>query len=174
MSTWTGPRDISKIPDRDSVKIVTPDGHAIDELDGESKLSRQFQWIKKLGFGTIFFFVTGICSALLLVVNLATPAVKQGEINGSTNTRLDGIAATQKESDERHTKALLDGMTEIKDLIKKQSEDMRQSQQHFDQQLIEVRQDTKGLWNWIGTLKIDIGELKGRVTVVEAVRPKDK
>lgn len=179
-------RRIGERARRGTITRVTP-GDDYNENHSEAKVRKQVRWIKdNLGLGTVFVFVTAVCTTLLLIVNLATPAVKQGEINGTTTRALDALTKAQQDNKEEQSRALAaataqqskelaGAVNEIKamvkqslDLAQQNQAEMRSMRESSERQLIEVRQDTKALWNWLG-------ELKNKITTVEAevkLRPK--
>lgn len=153
----TGFNDVRNL--RDAATLITPTGESIDDY-GEAKLTTQWRSLKKIGLGTIFFILTGIASTTIAIEQLVSPAIGQAKQNGITNSRLDSIAATQKENDERQArlakesedrqnKALLDGLARIETAVGVQGTALGQ-----------LRQDTMGLWKWATALDGRIGMLE--------------
>ena len=175
-----GVTDARRFGEPKDIKILTPGGQSI-VAHSEWKMAREYEWVKKLGLKVVFSFIAAVATVTVLIVQLATPAVKQGEINGATTKALDNLTTTQKDAEDRQSKALLEGLNEIKVLVKQTNDlsisnrdEVRATRESTERQLIEVRQDTKGLWNWLGELKLQQGEMKGRLTVLESQRPKEK
>ena len=69
-------RRIGERARRGTITRVTP-GDDYNENHSEAKVRKQVRWIKdKLGLGTVFTFVTAVAGTVLVIVQLASPAVE--------------------------------------------------------------------------------------------------
>jgi len=167
-------RRIGERAHREPITVVTPVGD-YNENHSEAKLTKQVRWIKdKLGLGTVFTFVTAVAGTVLVIVQLASPAVEQGKINGTTNAKIDNLAVAQRDSEDRQAKALAVAIEEIKTLLKDQSsvtlqtrDDLRSMRESNDRRFDMMTQKVDSTWNWMI-------ELKNRVGMIEAQQKKEK
>jgi len=142
------------------------EGHL--EAEAEAEMTRQFRWIKQnLGLGAILGAVATFLSALAVIVLIASPAVKQGEINGATLKAIDTLVVAQKENKEEQAKALSDAVTRIEtlvnrsvDLAQANREDMRSMRESLERRLGLVEQKTDSNWNWMTDLKTRVGQVE--------------
>lgn len=156
----------------DGTNILTAGGQSIEDYGGW-KVTAQLHWIRKLGLATVFTFMTAIFTGTVLVEQLASPAVRQGEINGATAKAVEGLATTQKESDERQavlrkeaeerqSKALIDGLARIEVAIGAQGNEL-------SRRLSSLEDKQVSMWNNMVEMKNRIGFLE-----VEKERQKNK
>lgn len=155
----------------DDNRIVTA-GAEYNQDHNEAKMIEQFRWVKKIGLGPVFFFVTAVCTSLLLIVELATPAVKQSEINGTTNARLESLATAQRETKEEQAKALAEGIARIEAKVGESNVlsgrsleenrllrgEVQAIRAEFGGRLGLVEQKTDSQWNLMVELRTRIGQ----------------
>ncbi len=152
--------------------ISTP-GDEYNQSYSPWKIVRQMKAIKdtikeQVGLGSVIGTISLICSAITVIVLIGTPAVRQGELNGTYGAQIDRLVIAQKDNDERQTKQLNEAVTRIEagikqavDLALQNREEMRSMRTSTDGAFVELRQDTKGLWKWATSID-------GRVGVLEA------
>lgn len=145
----------------DEHKILTP-GDEYNESHKGWRIVRQARALKEhFGFGTVFGLIA-------VFISLATPIAYQSKTNGANAAAIENLAKAQQDSKADTQKAINDAVQRIEtqinksvELSEKNATELRSIRESQERQFIEVRQDTKALWNWMG-------ELKNKITTVEA------
>lgn len=162
MSTATG--TLTEIGQRQREKdsnISTGERRHTDR-NGEWKVVRQVKGIKQhIGLGSII-------GTVALIVAVGTPAVKQGQINGTQAQAIDNLAKTQKESDERSSRALSEavqrieaGIKEAVNLAQENRAEVRSMRETQERKIDAMQLKVDSTWNWMV-------ELKNRIGMIEA------
>jgi hypothetical protein len=168
MGAPTIPAWISRGKQRDdSNDILTPNAE-YNEYYSEARLTQQVRWIKQnLGIGAILGGCALFLSALVAVVTLAGPAVRQGEINGSTTRAVEALGVAQRENREESAHALAEAVTRIETLVNKSvgiaeqtHGEMIAMRESNERKLSSLEDKQLSMWNWMVDLKSRVGMIE--------------
>lgn len=171
--------------------IITPDEYN-DNHQGW-KVTREYRWIKdKLGLRTVFMFITAVAGTTLVIVQLAAPAVKQGEINGDVKRAVESLATAQTQGKEEQARAMTAlteqqsqalakavadmqasqvrieaGVTKAVSIAEENRSEISRQSERTERRMDKISDKADAAWNWML-------ELKGRVQEVESKQRKEK
>jgi len=155
-------------------------------------VAREYHWIKeRLGLRTVFMFITAVAGTTLVIVQLAAPAVKQGEINGATTRAIDNLSVLQAQAKEEQAKALATatdqqakaladalalvqasqarieaGVNRAIGIAEENRSEISRQSERSERRMDKISDKADAAWNWML-------ELKGRVQQVEAKQQKE-
>jgi len=175
----------------DNTNILTP----VEQYNEGHKgwlVAREYHWIKeRLGLRTVFMFITAVAGTTLVIVQLAAPAVKQGEINGATTRAIDNLSVLQAQAKEEQAKALATatdqqakaladalalvqasqarieaGVNRAIGIAEENRSEISRQSERSERRMDKISDKADAAWNWML-------ELKGRVQQVEAKQQKE-
>lgn len=164
--------DARRRRDTDTNKILTAGGQSIvSHLDSSWKIVNQMRALKEhLGLGSVL-------GTIAIVIAIGAPAVKQGEINGTTTRAVEALTKEQAVNQAANEKALSDavmrmnesatrieaGVRAAVDLSQQSLNETRALRTSTDNALGQIRQETMGLWKWSTDIGARVGQLESEI-----------
>lgn len=162
MSSWTGLRDARAI-DTDEPRLLGAHGQSI-VTHSDWRIVNQMRAIKQhLGLGPIL-------GTIAIIIAIGAPAVKQGEINGTTTRAVEALSKEQAANQTANERSLTEAVTRIEagiktavDLSQQSLNETRALRTSTDNALGQVRQETMGLWKWSTDIGTRVGQLESEI-----------